>query len=225
MKRKKGLSPIIDQDSKILILGTFPSQSSRETKRYYENKNNRFWKVICDFIGITLVPEDYNEKVKLLLKNNIAVWDLIDECETADSKDSSIDNPVFHDLKSFLAEYPSIEFILLNGMTTTQKMYKKHFKDMPIPFVAAQSTSSASGRLDETLWNGALLLKSPTYKKAVEYYVKLLCNNPPYKKTVNNNKIEYKFNDYALTRTCTYNGICRRNFEPVLLAAIQLKLI
>ena len=42
--------PIYNKDSKILILGSFPSVKSRETDFYYGHPQNRFWKVLASVL-------------------------------------------------------------------------------------------------------------------------------------------------------------------------------
>lgn len=106
MQTAKGLSPLYTPNSKILILGTLPSQTSRETQKYYANNSNRFWKIICEFFGVA-VPDTYDQRIQMLNSHNIAVWDLIDTCEIEGSKDSTITNPEFNDLwfKGFMITF------------------------------------------------------------------------------------------------------------------------
>ena len=68
--------PIYYKNSKILILGSFPSVKSREMHVYYGHPQNRFWKVVAGVLGVK-VPETIDEKRNMLLEHGIAVWDVI----------------------------------------------------------------------------------------------------------------------------------------------------
>lgn len=72
MSRQKGLPPIWDADSEVLILGSFPSEKSRNSKSYYSNNSNCFWKMICELYQEPL-PTNNPEKEALLLRHHIAV--------------------------------------------------------------------------------------------------------------------------------------------------------
>ena len=91
------LEPIFDENSRILILGTFPSVKSRETKFYYGHPQNRFWKVISTLVG-EAIPTTIEEKTTLLLRHGIALWDVLASCEIKGSSDSSISNPKPNDI-------------------------------------------------------------------------------------------------------------------------------
>ena len=83
------IEPVYDAQSKILILGSFPSVKSREMQFFYGHKQNRFWKVLAQVLECK-VPEDIPQKRALLTKHHIAVWDVIASCEITGSSDASI---------------------------------------------------------------------------------------------------------------------------------------
>lgn len=70
------IPPVFNRNSKILILGSFPSVKSREAEFFYGHKQNRFWKVLANLLNES-VPENAEEKKQLLLSNGIALWDVI----------------------------------------------------------------------------------------------------------------------------------------------------
>ena len=115
--------PVFDENSKVLILGTFPSVKSRENQFYYGHPQNRFWKVIA---GLTEseVPQTIEEKKKLLLEHGIAIWDVIESCDIIGSSDSSIKNVVPADIESVVAN-SKIQNIYANG-GTAKKLYEKY---------------------------------------------------------------------------------------------------
>lgn len=120
------ISPIYDENSKILILGSFPSQKSREQMFFYGHVQNRFWSVLSRVLDLEL-PITIEQKKDFLLSNNIAVWDVIKSCEITGSSDSSIKNVVPNDLGEILFA-ADIKSIFVNGKTA-EKYYNKYIKD------------------------------------------------------------------------------------------------
>ena len=117
--------PVYDENSKVLILGSFPSVKSREEMFFYGHPKNRFWKVVAAVFD-DVEPECVEEKRKLLLKHNIAVWDVIASCDITGSSDSSIKNVVPNDLRIIL-DNANIERIFVNGKTA-EKYYNRYIK-------------------------------------------------------------------------------------------------
>ena len=89
----KSFKPSINNSSEVLILGSMPGVKSLEYQQYYAHPQNRFWKIMA-WIGETDLPETIEEKKRLLLKNKIAVWDVIQSCDITGSSDSSIRNVI-----------------------------------------------------------------------------------------------------------------------------------
>ena len=134
--------PLYDENSQILILGSFPSVKSREAMFFYGHPQNRFWKVASRIFGAP-VPETIDEKKKFLLSNKIALWDVIASCEIKGSSDSSIKNAVPNDLSEIFKK-ADIKHIFVNGKTA-EKYYNKYTKD-PVgkAAVCLPSTSPAN---------------------------------------------------------------------------------
>jgi TDG/mug DNA glycosylase family protein len=95
------IPPLYDENSRVLILGSFPSVKSREGRFFYHHPQNRFWRVISS-IYEEPVPVTIEEKQRLLLRCRIAVWDVIQSCEITGSSDSSIRNVIPNDLEVVL---------------------------------------------------------------------------------------------------------------------------
>ena len=112
---KHPFPPIYNKNSKILILGSFPSVKSREQMFFYGHPQNRFWKVISAVLECC-EPETIEEKQTLLLEHGIALWDVIASCEINGSADSAIKNVVVNDLSKILRE-ADIRQIFVNGKT------------------------------------------------------------------------------------------------------------
>ena len=136
------IPPVYDENSKVLILGSFPSVKSREEGFFYGHPQNRFWKVISSVTGRT-VPDTTEEKRILLLNSGIAVWDVIASCDIVGSSDNSIKNVVANDIKLIL-DSSKVTNIYVNGKTA-EKYYNKYIKPkLGISAVCLPSTSPAN---------------------------------------------------------------------------------
>lgn len=118
--------PIYDESCRVLILGTFPSIKSRETMFYYGHPQNRFWKTLAGVFGET-VPVTPEEKTAMLLRNHVALWDVIESCEVTGSSDSSIRNVVPNDITLILSAC-NIQKIYGNGEMSV-KLYNRYLKE------------------------------------------------------------------------------------------------
>lgn len=110
------IPPLFDGNSRVLILGSFPSVKSREAMFFYGHPQNRFWQVVAALTGAPL-PQTVEEKKALILSNHLALWDSIGSCTIAGSSDSSIRNVVANDL-SVITDHAPIERIYCNGATS-----------------------------------------------------------------------------------------------------------
>ncbi len=133
------IPPVYDSESKVLILGSFPSVKSREQQFFYGHKQNRFWRVMAQVLDCA-VPEDITQKRAMLLANHIAVWDVIASCEITGSSDASIRNVVPNDLSPILTA-ADIRAIYTNGGKAHQ-LYQKYI--FPINGREAQLLPSTS---------------------------------------------------------------------------------
>lgn len=88
-----GIPPVFNAESRVLILGTMPSPKSRENGFYYMHPQNRFWRVISTVLGEPL-PTTNGERASLLLKNKIALWDTLAQCDIIGASDSSVKNAI-----------------------------------------------------------------------------------------------------------------------------------
>lgn len=141
---KHEIPPIYDKNSKILVLGSFPSVKSRESQFFYHHPQNRFWKVLSSVVGVD-TPTSIEEKKKFLLDNNIALWDVIASCDIEGSSDSSIKNVVTNDLDKII-ENCNIKQIFCNG-GKSYELYRKYCeKDTNLKAIKLPSTSPANAR-------------------------------------------------------------------------------
>lgn len=141
------VKPIFDENSRMLILGSFPSVKSREICFFYGHPQNRFWRVVAKICN-SKIPESVEEKTNLILSNNFAVWDVIHSCEIEGSSDSSIKNVVPNDI-SVILNNSRVDRIFVNGKKA-ESLYKKYIeKDVGIQAIYLPSTSPANASWSE----------------------------------------------------------------------------
>lgn len=151
--------PVWDENSRILILGTFPSVKSRENQFYYGHPQNRFWKVTAALAAgakqegaikisqtkdeAIKIPQTIEEKKAMLLESRIALWDVIASCEIEGSSDSSIRNVVPNDIRGLL-ERSNIQAVFCNGGKAYELYVKYCEKQGGVKAVKLPSTSPAN---------------------------------------------------------------------------------
>ena len=117
--------PLYNKESRVLILGSFPSVKSREQNFFYGHPQNRFWKVIAALYEQPM-PQTIEEKKQLILDNRLALWDSIASCEITGSSDSSIRNSRANDINVIL-DSCNIEKIYCNGRKS-HELYRKYIE-------------------------------------------------------------------------------------------------
>ncbi len=145
--------PVYDENSRILILGTFPSVKSREQQFYYAHPKNRFWKILAALAG-EAEPETREEKRSFLLTHRIALWDVIQFCDIAGSADTSIRNVVPNDM-DVIFQKAAIRRIFANGNKAFQLYLRYCKKEGQPPLVRLPSTSPANAA-----WSMEMLLSA-----------------------------------------------------------------
>lgn len=149
------IEPVYNQDSRILILGSFPSVKSRAGNFFYHHPQNRFWKILSNLYNYQSL-ETIIEKKQFLLEHKIAVWDVIASCEITGSSDSSIKNITINDLEKIINE-SKITHIYTNG-NLADKLYHQYFDNkisLPVTKLPSSSSANATYSLDKLIncWN------------------------------------------------------------------------
>ena len=136
------IPPTFDENSTILILGSFPSVKTREYGYFYGHPQNRFWRVMAALYGED-IPEGREQRRAFLLRNGVAAWDVIASCTIVGSSDSSIRDVTVNDLRPILSG-SRVERIFVNGKTA-EKMYRRYTEPLlGITAVCLPSTSPAN---------------------------------------------------------------------------------
>ena len=147
--------PIWDENSRILILGSFPSVRSRADNFYYGHPQNRFWKVLAGLYAEP-IPQTIDEKKAFLLCHGIALWDVISSCEIENSSDVSIRNAEVNDL-STIFEVADIRAVYTNGKAA-DKLYRKYHEREAV-CLPSTSPANAAWSLEKLLAAWSVILK------------------------------------------------------------------
>ena len=139
------ITPVFDERSRVLILGTMPSPKSREAGFYYMHPQNRFWRMLSAVLSEPL-PTSIKERREMCLRYNIALWDVLASCDIDGAADSSISNAVPNDIRGLMSKCP------ITAVFTTGKkahaLYRRFFPDLPDD-ICLPSTSPANRTISE----------------------------------------------------------------------------
>ena len=141
--QKFSFNPIADKNAKILILGTMPGEQSIALNEYYGHKQNIFWKLLFTVFEIPF-SHHYEDRQLLLLKNNMALWDVLQTCERKGSLDSAIKKEIPNDFDAFFKTHQDINHIFFNGQKAASFFKKYVVLKTPIPITILPSTSPAN---------------------------------------------------------------------------------
>jgi hypoxanthine-DNA glycosylase len=141
--KKYSFAPISNPAARILILGTMPGEKSLRLNQYYGHGGNQFWKLIFSVFGKPF-SDNYEQRMRILLENHIALWDALKVCEREGSADNDIIQEESNDFIKFLGKHPKIQLIAFNGKKAEDyfTLYYKH--KLNIPKITLPSTSSAN---------------------------------------------------------------------------------
>lgn len=160
-----GFPPSICNDCRVLILGSMPGVASLKAQQYYAYAQNRFWPMMSLLLENTeTVPEIYEERLHMLHRHHIGLWDAIGTCDRDGSLDSAIQNETGNDFSVLLEKHPSVKLICCNGAKAFQ-CFKKWNKALltreGLTVLSMPSTSPANAR-----WRMEMLVN--TWRNALE---------------------------------------------------------
>jgi len=136
--------PIVFEDSEILILGSFPSIDSFKESFYYAHKRNQLWKILSTITGYPINNRD--QKLWLLKRSKIALWDMVKSCSRDNSLDSSLEDIEVNNIAEFLSDNPTLNKIAFTGRLA-EKLYQLNFDYLDIETIYLPSPSSAYAKM------------------------------------------------------------------------------
>jgi hypoxanthine-DNA glycosylase len=113
-ERLTAFPPLVDTGSRLLILGSMPSEASLRRRQYYGHPQNHFWRLVHALWGAQL-SDLYDDRMAFLGEHQLALWDVLATCRRRGSSDSEIRDGEANDFTAFFARWPNLEAIAFNG--------------------------------------------------------------------------------------------------------------
>lgn len=142
--RLQGLPPLLRADTRLIILGSFPSVASLAAGQYYAHPRNHFWAILGQLWNLPLPAWDYAQRVAALHAHGVGLWDVYAECERMGSLDSDIRAPRLNDLGSLRVRCPALRAIAHNGGESWRQA--RHTRGLGLPVERLPSSSPANAR-------------------------------------------------------------------------------
>jgi hypoxanthine-DNA glycosylase len=138
----QGLAPVLDEHTRLLVLGSFPGRTSLETQRYYGHPQNHFWKILAAIWQQPLTDMPYAERIDHLQQRGLGLWDVYAACEREGSLDSAIRDAQVNDLAGLRTRCPRLQAIAHNGGESFR--HARHTQALGVPVYRLPSTSPAN---------------------------------------------------------------------------------
>ena len=146
-----GLGPVIDADTRLVVLGSFPGVASLRAQQYYGHPRNHFWRILSALWQLDLVALGYAEKLAQLRAHRLGLWDVYAACEREGSLDSAIREAQPNDLASLLRHTPRLEAIAHNGGESARSMRRSAALGLPVYRLPSTSPANASWSFERKL--------------------------------------------------------------------------
>jgi hypoxanthine-DNA glycosylase len=156
----RSFKPLINKRSRVLILGSMPGPEALRKQQYYGFEGNHFWHIVPKILGEER-PASYDERVKLVLRHGIALWDVLEFCTRASALDSDIRSITLNPVPRLINEYPNVRAIFISGRFAHSTFVKGH-GDVGRPVFYLPSTSPANAAM-------SLPQKTKKWKMVLKY--------------------------------------------------------
>jgi hypoxanthine-DNA glycosylase len=147
MSVKYGLAPIADKSTRLFILGSLPGERSLQEQRYYAHPTNHFWRLIGSVIGEELQERGYDERLAILRKHGIGLWDVVGAARREGSGDHAIRDAMHNDIGGLKRDYPLLRAIGLNGGLATREGMRLLAGIPALTLIGLPSSSAANARM------------------------------------------------------------------------------
>lgn len=142
MSRLLGLSPVANDQTRLLILGSFPGVASLRAQQYYGHPQNHFWKILGALWNLPLLQMPYADRIAALLAHGLGLWDVYGACEREGSLDADIRQGELNDLASLSRRCPALQAVAHNGGESFK--HAKHTQRLGLPVFKLPSSSAAN---------------------------------------------------------------------------------
>jgi len=119
-ERKRSFPPVVDADTRVLILGSLPGEASLAASQYYANPRNAFWRLLETVLDEALVTLAYEDRLATLQSRGVGLWDVVAEAERRGSLDAAILNSSANDLLTLVETLPALRAVAFNGGTAAR---------------------------------------------------------------------------------------------------------
>ncbi|GGP19681.1 DNA-deoxyinosine glycosylase [Silvimonas iriomotensis] len=120
MDLKRCFPPVVNPQTRLLILGSLPGEASLAQQQYYAHPQNRFWELLGSVIGVDLRAQPYAQRLDTLLAHGVGLWDVIAQAERKGSLDAAIRNHAHNALTDLIATLPALRAVAFNGGTSAR---------------------------------------------------------------------------------------------------------
>ena len=138
----QGLGPVVDADTRLVVLGSFPGMASLAAQQYYGHPRNHFWPILAAIWNVDLMPLPYPLRIEVMRARGLGLWDVYARCEREGSLDSAIEHAQFNDLASLKARAPHLQAVAHNGAESARAL--KHTQSLGVAVHRLPSTSPAN---------------------------------------------------------------------------------
>ncbi|MEO8808035.1 MAG: DNA-deoxyinosine glycosylase [Burkholderiaceae bacterium] len=138
----QGLGPVVDANTRLVVLGSFPGVASLAAQQYYGHPRNHFWPILGALWQVDLMPLPYGQRIEAIRARGLGLWDVYARCEREGSLDSAIEQAQFNDLASLKTRAPRLQAVAHNGAESARAM--KHTQSLALAVHRLPSTSPAN---------------------------------------------------------------------------------
>lgn len=135
-------APVVPERPRVLVLGSIPGVRSLQSQQYYAHPQNQFWRLMASVLGES-PPPDYPERLAMLARHGIALWDVLARCEREGSLDSAIRAEQPNAIGALLQQHPSVSLVALNGRKAASS-FRRHISTPGVIEVLELPSSSAA---------------------------------------------------------------------------------
>ena len=155
--RLDGLAPVLDANTRLIVLGSFPGVASLRAQQYYGHPRNHFWPILAALWGTDLVAATYPQRLAEARRRSLGLWDVYASCRREGSLDSAIEQARLNDLASLRQRAPGLRAIVHNGGESARAMARTRALGVAVLRLPSTSPANASWSFERKLaaWQAA----------------------------------------------------------------------
>ena len=153
-----GLGPVVDANTRLIVLGSFPGVASLQAQQYYGHPRNHFWAILGALWNLDLKNAPYPQRLAAACAHGLGLWDVYARCRREGSLDSAITDAQPNDLASLTRLAPGLRAVAHNGGESARAMRSTRALGLPVVRLPSTSPANASWSFERKLaaWRVAL---------------------------------------------------------------------